>query len=384
MYFKLNELEIKDKIVLIRVDYNVPLKNKIIQDDLRIKASLDTINLVLQKGAKKIILMSHVGRPKGKFVDELSTLPIAKRLSELLNIDVAYVNDCINYELPNEKIIMLENLRFYEEETNNDNEFAKKLAEKSDIYINDAFGTCHRKEASVYAITNHLLSVPGLLLEKEINSLNLENIEKPFIFLLGGSKLDTKLPIIKNMLNKADKILLGGAMIFNFYKAKGYEIGNSLFQEDMLKEAKELLNNDKIVLPRDIVVSKEISNESEYKTVDADKIEDKWIGLDIGKKTIEDYIGILKSAKIIVWNGPMGMFEIENFSIGTFEIAKFLSNSDSRVIVGGGDSALAIQKLNLNEKFYHVSTGGGASLELLSGKELPALKALKENYIKFS
>jgi 3-phosphoglycerate kinase len=384
MYFKIKDMDFKNKIVLIRVDYNIPLKDKVIQNDLRIKASLDTIKLILEKGASKIILMSHVGRPKGKFDENLSTKNISKRLSELLNMQVKHVNDCINYKIPEEKIIMLENLRFYKDETDNDKEFAQKLAQNIDVYVNDAFGTCHREEASVHAITKFLPSVPGLLLEKEIKALSLENPEKPFIFILGGAKLDTKLPIIKTMLNKADKILLGGAMIFNFYKAKGLKIGDSLFEENMINEAKELLNNKKLILPKDVVVAREFSNESESKIVNVKNIEDGWRGLDIGPKTIKNYIEILKEAKTVAWNGPMGVFEFDNFAKGTYEIAKALSEINTKTIIGGGDSASAIEKLGLNDKFYHISTGGGASLELLSGKKLPALEALKENFKKFN
>ena len=383
MYFDIEEIDMKDKIVLVRVDYNVPIKDKIIQNDMRIKASLNTIKLILEKGASKIILMSHLGRPKGNLVEEYSTKPIAESLSKLLNLNVKHINDCINYELPEEKIILLENLRFYKEETANDEEFAKKLAEKADIYVNDAFGTAHREEASVHAITKYIQSVPGLLLKKEIESLTLDNPERPFMFILGGAKLDTKLPIIKSMLNKADKILLGGAMIFNFYKAKGYEIGDSLYDENMIDEAKKLLENEKIILPIDIVIAKDFSNESENKTVEIDKIEKSWRGLDIGEKTIKHYIDILKEAKTIAWNGPMGVFEFEKYAKGTLEIAKALSVLDAKTIIGGGDSASAIEKMNLKDKFTHVSTGGGASLELLSGKELPGLKALKENYLIF-
>jgi 3-phosphoglycerate kinase len=383
MYFDINNIDFKDKKIIVRVDYNVPIKEGIIQNDLRIKASIETINLLLKKGAEKIILMSHVGRPKGQFVKELSTEIIAKRLSELINLEVSHVKDCIDYEIPESKISLLENLRFYKEETKNDLDFSEKLAKGFDYYINDAFGTCHREEASVHGITNFIPSIPGLLLQKEIETLTLENPKRPFVFILGGAKLDTKLPIIKTMLNKADKILLGGAMIFDFYKAKGFEIGTSLFEEEMINEARELLNNEKIILPEDVVIAKEFSNESEFKTVDVNNIDKDWKGLDIGNKTIETYSEILKNAKTIAWNGPMGVFEFENFAKGTNEIAKILSNLNAKTIIGGGDSASAIEKLNLQDKFYHISTGGGASLELLSGKSLPALEALKQNFEKF-
>jgi phosphoglycerate kinase len=392
--YKITDFNFKDRSVFVRVDFNVPIKNGKIQNDERIKSSLKTIEYILKKKPSKIILASHLGRPKGEVNLDFSLEPVSKRLSDLLSKKINFISDCIS-ELPvdnsvstkNEtSIYLLENLRFYKEEKKNDAKFAKKILHGCDYYVNDAFGTSHRKHASVCAITKYVKSSSGCLLNLEISNLTITNPKRPFAVILGGAKVSDKIGVISNLIKKADVILLGGAMIFTFYKSQGLEIGNSLVEDDKLDTAIKLLKKakSKIVLPTDIVVANSIDDYKITKNVSYDNIPKNMIGLDIGKETIDIYSSILSKTKTIVWNGPMGMFEINKFAKGTNEIAKFLSSIDSKTIIGGGDSVSAIEKLGVQDKIYHISTGGGASLEMLEGKTLPAIKSLEDSYKKFS
>ncbi|MFC1691623.1 phosphoglycerate kinase [Nanoarchaeota archaeon] len=387
-YKTLEDFDFLGQKVLVRVDFNVPIdKQGNITNDKRIRAVLPTIKYLLDNGVEQIILMSHMGRPKGQVIEELRLTKVGEKLSELLGMPVDIFDECIGIDKEvnqsEERIILLENLRFHKEEKNNDAEFAKKLSNLADIYVNDAFGVSHRAHASVEAITKFLPSCAGLLVEKELEIMGkaLAEPKKPFVSILGGAKISTKIGVIENLIPKVDRILLGGAMIFTFYKAMGLEIGNSLVEEDQIETAKNILEKgrDKIILPIDIVCAKEITDEADTITVEYDKILPGWIGLDIGPKTIDEFENTLKEAKTIVWNGPLGAFETKQFAVGTNEVAKLISELDAVSIIGGGDSAAAIEKLGIEEKFTHISTGGGASLEFLEGKELPAIKALQDN-----
>lgn len=378
----IKDMDFDNKRVIIRVDYNVPLdKEGNILSDTRIKESLPTIKYILEHNAKQILLMSHLGKPDGKIVEKLKMDKIAERTEKLLDMPVLKLDDCIDIKIPDAKIIMLENLRFHEEEENNDSDFAKKLSKLADIYVNDAFGTMHRAHASTVGITKFLPGCIGFLVEKELKYLTLKDPERPFIAILGGAKISTKIPVIKELIKKVDYLLLGGAMIFTMYKAKGLEIGKSLYEEEYITEAKLLLNNEKIILPDDIVCAYNKTEDSEIKIVHEDQIPEDMIGLDIGPDSIELFKLYIKKAKTIFWNGPLGYFEIEKFGESTRKIAECLAESEKTVIIGGGDTEDAIKPWK--EKYTHVSTGGGASLEYVSGKELPAIKALKENEIEF-
>jgi len=385
-FFKLSDFDFKDKKVLVRVDFNVPLDKKgKITDDKKIRASLETINYLIDNDAK-IILMSHLGRPDGEVVKELKMNNVAKHLSKLLERDVVKVNDCIDVKLPEADIIMLENLRFHKEEENNDENFAKKLAANVDLYVNDAFGTCHREHASVVGVPNYIPSAAGFLVEKEVNALTnaLEDPKRPFIAIMGGSKISTKLKIMHSLLAKVDKILLGGAMIFTFYKAQGYNIGKSFVEDDMLDEVQELILNEKIMLPVDVVLGDKLNNPTKSKIVSVDKIPSTWIGLDIGPKTCDLFSEEIKRAGTVIWNGPVGLFENEKFAEGTKSIAEAMANASGTTIVGGGDTAAAVRKYGFQDKMDHVSTGGGATLRFLEGKILPGLSALMINHHRFT
>lgn len=387
---------LRSKRVLVRVDFNVPMSKETegkITDDKRIVESLPTISKVISEGGK-LILMSHMGRPKGEKNLKYSLRPIAMHLSELLDKPVLFADDCIGEsteaivnDLQDGDILLLENLRFYNEEEKNNPEFAKKLASYGDIYINDAFGTAHRAHASTEGVTKYISKcAAGYLMQKELEYLSkaVSHPEHPYVAILGGSKISGKIDVIKNLLGKADKILVGGGMIFTFYKAMGYEIGKSLLEEDRVELAKELIAEagSKLMLPVDVVAADKFENDAAYSTVDADKIPADKIGMDIGSKTISLFKeGILK-AKTIVWNGPMGVFEMDNFAKGTFEVAKALAEATKKgavTVIGGGDSAAAIAKAGLEKDVSHVSTGGGASLEFLEGKVLPGVEALTNN-----
>ncbi len=379
----LKDFNFKNKKVLLRTDYNVPLDNDgNILNDYRIKQSLPTIKKILREGAKQIIIATHIGRPKNK-EKELTTNKVAKHIYKLIGRKTIKLDDSADFEeFPQPKdatIVILENLRFREEEKQNDEEYAKKLASLADIYINDAFGVSHREHASVHAITKHILGGIGLLIERELNIFEeiLEKPQTPMTAILGGSKLETKQPIILNLLEKVDNILLGGAMIFTFYKAKGYSIGKSLYDKQYLTNAKMLSNNEKIKIPEDVVVADDKDKPSSIITTNPKNIPSYMIGLDIGKKTIKKYKEILSESKTVIWNGPLGYYENPAFMEATKQILLYLSKrEDIKTIIGGGDTATIAEQLKLDKKFYHVSTGGGASLKLIEGKTLTAIQAL--------
>ncbi len=389
--------KISGKKILVRVDFNVPLnENRNITDDKRIVASLPTINAISNNGGK-CILMSHLGRPKGEKNIKYSLNVVADRLSELIGRKVIFANDCIGEEtnrliseMNNGDILLLENLRFYKEEEKNDTEFAKKLASYGDVFVNDAFGTAHRAHASTEGITHFIKDcAAGFLMQKELKYLlsAIDNPIRPLIAILGGSKISGKIDVLENLLNIADTILIGGGMMFTFFKAMGLEIGKSLLEEDKIDLAKDVLQkakekNKNFILPLDMIITDKIDESSDTKTIDFDKMTNaEWIGVDIGPKTIEKFKEEILKGKTIIWNGPMGVFEINKFAKGTFAIAEVLAGATSKgaiTIIGGGDSASAIAKANLQDKVTHVSTGGGASLELLEGKVLPGVAALSE------
>jgi len=391
----IRDISVSGKRVLVRVDFNVPLdKQKHIEDDTRIRESLPTIEHLLSQGAK-VILMSHLGRPKGKS-PEFSLAPVATRLSELLGKPVHFASDCIGAEaetavnaLQNGEVLLLENVRFYKEEEANDSDFAKKLASLGDVYVNDAFGTAHRAHASTEGVTKFIqTAVAGFLIEKELKYLGeaTANPKRPFVAILGGSKISGKIDVLEKLLEKVDTVLVGGAMIFTFFKAQGFKVGKSLVEDDKLDVAKTILEkaksrNVKLLLPTDVVIADKFEKDANAKTVSIDAIEDDWIGLDIGAETIKTYRHEILSAKTVVWNGPMGVFEMDKFAVGTFEIAKALAEATKHgaiTVIGGGDSASAIVKAGLEKAVTHVSTGGGASLEFLEGKILPGIAALNE------
>ena len=384
---------LKSKRVLVRVDFNVPMSKEEqgkITDDKRIAESLPTIKKIISEGGK-CILMSHLGRPKGEAKPEYSLKPVARHLSKLLGKPVAFAGDCIGDEtvsavnsLKDGDVLLLENLRFHKEEEKNDEGFAKQLASYGEVYVNDAFGSAHRAHASTEGVTKFISKcAAGYLMQKELNFLSkvISSPAHPFTAILGGSKISGKIDVIKNLLPKADRILIGGGMVFTFYKAKGYEIGNSLLEEDKIGLAKEILSEagGKLGLPIDVVAADKAENDSPFETVDADKIPPGKTGVDIGGKTIEMFKQIIAESKTIFWNGPMGIFEMSNFAKGTFEIAKALAGATEKgavTVIGGGDSAAAIAKAGLAKQVSHVSTGGGASLEFVEGKALPGVEAL--------
>lgn len=390
---------IKGKKVLVRVDFNVPLDGeRNITDDKRIRESLPTVKAIIENGGK-CILMSHLGRPKGEKNAKYSLNVVGEHLSKLLDRDVIFTDDCIgegNAELitamKEGDVMLLENLRFYKEEEKNDAGFAMKLASYGDIFVNDAFGTAHRAHASTEGVTKFVnTSAAGFLMEKELKYLYaaIDNPERPLIAILGGSKISGKIDVLENLLNIADTILIGGGMMFTFYKALGLEIGKSILEEDKIELAKTILGkaknlNKKLLLPVDVIIADKFDAESETKTVSFDKFTvdlKDWMGMDIGLETIKIYKEEISKGKTIVWNGPMGVFEIDKFAIGTFEIANALADATQNgaiTIIGGGDSASAIAKAGLEKKVSHVSTGGGASLELLEGKLLPGVNALTD------
>ena len=388
----IRDIELEGKKVLVRCDFNVPMdESKNITDNRRIVEALPTIKYLLEKNCK-IILCSHLGRPKGEFKPEFSLQPIAKELSKLLNKEIIMAKDVIGEEvekmaaaLKEGEIMLLENVRYYREETDNDAEFAKKLASLAEIYVNDAFGTAHRAHASTEGVTKYLPAVSGFLIEKELKFLGkaLENPERPFVAILGGVKVSDKIGVIDSLIEKADTLIIGGAMAYTFFKAQGYGVGNSVCEEDKLDLARELMEKAKskgvkLVLPIDTKIAKEIKADAESKTVAWTEIPDEWEGLDIGEKTIELFKQEIQNAKTVVWNGPLGLFELEQFAVGTNEIAKALSEIDAITIIGGGDSAAAVEKAGLADKMTHISTGGGASLEFLEGKKLPGIEALQD------
>lgn len=384
MFKTLKDFDFNGQRVLVRVDFNVPQDEAgNVEDDWKIRKSIPTIKYLLDHKAKQIVLMSHLGRPSGKSDTKFSMDKVAEKLSELLKKKVHKLNDCINEPAPeNEKIILLENLRFYKTEEANDRNFAKALAEYGDIYVNDAFGTCHRAHASVSAITNFLPACAGLLLEEEVSQLGKAlDPERPAAAILGFAKISDKLALMKSLLDKMDFALVGGAVVFTFLKSKGFEVGKSLVEDDELKTAKSLLDQyeEKLILPVDIVVADKKEQDASTRIVNITDIPADMIGLDIGPETISFFKKRLAEAKTVIWNGPLGVFEMDKFAAGSRDIAKYLANSKKTVIIGGGETAEMIRKFGLDKKITHVSTGGGASLEFLEGKEMPGIKALEEN-----
>ena len=386
------DIDLKNKKVLVRCDFNVPMdENKNITDNRRIVAALPTIKYLLEQNCK-VVLCSHLGRPKGEFKKEYSLKPVAKELSRLLGKEVIMAEDVIGEDaknkannLKNGEVLLLENVRFHREETDNDPEFAKELASFGEVFVNDAFGTAHRAHASTEGVAKYLPAVSGFLIEKELKFLGeaLENPERPFVAILGGSKVSDKIGVIENLLEKVDTLIIGGGMAYTFFRAQGYTVGNSLCEEDKCDLALEIMEkakekNVKFLLPIDNKVGKEFKPDTESMTVKSTEIPDGWEGLDIGEETIKLYKEELKNAKTIVWNGPLGVFEFDQFAIGTNEIAKALGDIDATKIIGGGDSAAAVEKAGLAEKMTHISTGGGASLEFLEGKKLPGIEALMD------
>ena len=382
-------LRVKNKRVMVRVDYNVPLdENGDVRDATRIKASLETLKYLIKQKPKQIIIVSHLGRPKGEANKKYSLAPVAEKLSKILKRKVAFVEDCTQEEMPEDNIVVLENLRFHQGEKGNDTKFARNLAAKADVYVNDAFGTFHRKHTSVDKITNYLPSCAGLLVEKELKAINMavSDVKKPYVALIGAAKIADKIEIVKSLLKKVDKLLLSGAIVFTFMKAKGLETGKSMVEDDMVPVAKKMLKEfpQKIVLPFDFIVTNNADNPSRIERALVDKMPRSKKGVDIGPETIGAFKVYLKDAKTIVWNGPVGLFEVKPFDHGTNELARFMSKLDSRTIVGGGDTAGAINDTGLSDNFTHVSTGGGAFLEALTGKTLPGESALKRSRKKIS
>jgi len=387
----IDEFDLKGKRVLFRFDYNVPLDSSLnITDDIRIRSTLPTINYALDEGAK-VIIMSHLGRPKGKFSPEFSLAPIARRLSRLINKEVVLAKDCIGDEVKTlvkamtpGGIVLLENLRFHIEEEKNSDEFAKELASLGDVYIDDAFGNAHRKHASNVGIIKHMKECgAGFLIKQEINYFKkaVENPARPFVAIIGGSKVSGKLEALVHLIQKVDKMIIGGGMAFTFLKALGYEIGKSIFEEELLPKAQEIMDTAKklgvkFYLPVDCVIAEDISAEAETKIVTVQEINAKWKGLDIGPATITLFTEVISNAKTIIWNGPMGVFEIDAFGRGTSALAHSVANSYAITIVGGGDTDVAIHKAGESDRITYISTGGGASIELLAGKSLPAIEAL--------
>ncbi|CUS98185.1 phosphoglycerate kinase [Candidatus Kryptobacter tengchongensis] len=391
----IDDLHLKGKRVLVRVDFNVPIESGKVSDDTRIRESLPTIKKIISEGGKAI-LISHLGRPKGGFDPKYSLKPVAEHLSKLLNMPVKFAPDCVGEEvkkmvaeLKEGEVLLLENVRFHPEEEKNDENFARELASIADVYINDAFGSAHRAHASTEGVARFVKETAiGYLMQKEVEYLSkaLLNPEKPYVAILGGAKVSDKIQVIKNLMEKVDAFLIGGGMANTFLKAKGYEVGKSLVEEDKIDFAKEILNeaekrNVKFVLPVDCVIADKFANDANFEVVSVDKVKPDWMILDIGTETIKMFCEVLKDAKMVVWNGPLGVFEFENFAKGTFEIAKFLAEITQKgavTIVGGGDSASAVAKAGLSDKVSHVSTGGGASLEFLEGKILPGISAIQD------
>lgn len=385
------DVEVAGKKVFVRVDFNVPLENGKITDDTRIRETLPTIKFLIEKGAK-VILASHLGRPKGAVVEELRLTPVAERLSELLGKPVAKANEAIGdavkaqaAELKDGDVLLLENVRFYAGEEKNDPELAKAFAELADLYVNDAFGAAHRAHASTEGIAHHLPAVSGLLMEKELDVLGkaLNNPERPFTAIVGGSKVKDKIDVINKMLEIADNIIIGGGLSYTFFKAQGHEIGKSLVDNEKLdlalsfiQKAKDLGKN--FLIPVDVIVADDFSKDANTKAVNIDSIPADWEGIDIGPKTREIYADVIKNSKLVVWNGPMGVFEIEPFSHGTQAVARACAETEGYTVIGGGDSAAAAEKFGLADKMDHISTGGGASLEFMEGKALPGVVALND------
>ena len=385
------DIDVKGRTCLVRCDFNVPVKDGVITDDKRIREALKTIKYLKAQGAKQI-LCSHMGRPKGEVNMKYSLQPVQKRLRELLDCDVIMASDVIGPDakakaaaLKDGDIMLLENLRFHKEEEKNDPDFAKELAGMAEIYVNDAFGTAHRAHASTAGVADYLPAVCGYLIQKEIEIMGtaLENPKRPFVAILGGAKVSDKIGVIENLADKVDTLIIGGGMAYTFIKAKGGRIGASLCEEDKLELAVQLMEkarekNVKFLLPADSVIGDEFKEGCKVQTADSDKIPDGWMGMDIGEKAVREYTRAIKGAGTVVWNGPMGVFEMPDFARGTKAIAKAVAESGAISIIGGGDSAAAVEQLGFADKMTHISTGGGASLEFLEGLELPGIAALND------
>ena len=387
------DIEIKGKKALVRCDFNVPMQDGKITDDIRITSALPTIKYLIEGGAK-VILMSHMGRPKGEAKMEFTLKPVADRLSELLGQDVTFISaaEVVNQEvadaaaaLEEGQVMLLENVRFRKEETKNEEGFSKELAQLGDIFVNDAFGTAHRAHCSTAGVADYLPAVSGFLIEKEVQFLGgaVENPERPFVAIMGGAKVGDKIPVIENLINKVDTLIIGGGMSYTFFKAMGLEIGTSILDEPSLELAKELMVKAKeagvdMILPVDVVCAKEFANDSETITCDIDAIPADMMGLDMGPKSVAAVKKVLAEAKTVVWNGPMGVFEMSSFAGGTIGVAEALAESEAVTIIGGGDSAAAVEQFGFADKMTHISTGGGASLEFLEGKVLPGIAVLED------
>lgn len=389
----IRDIDVKGKRVFCRVDFNVPMKDGVVGDDTRIRAAIPTIQHLVENGAK-VILASHLGRPKGEVVEELRLAPVARRLQELLGRDVAVANDAFGEAvkaqvdaLAEGDVLVLENVRFYDGEEKNDPELAKQFAELADVYVNDAFGAAHRAHASTEGIAHHVpVAVSGLLMEKELDVLGkaLSHPDRPFTAIIGGAKVKDKIGVIDNLLDKVDNLIIGGGLAYTFIKAQGHDVGKSLLEEDKIDLAKSFMekakkNDVNFYMPVDVVVADDFSNDANIKIVPIDEIPSDWEGLDAGPKSREIYAEVIKNSKLVIWNGPMGVFELENFAGGTKAVAEALAQSqDTYSVIGGGDSAAAVEKFNLADKMSHISTGGGASLEFMEGKALPGVVALND------
>ncbi len=393
MYNKksIEDVAVTGKKVLVRCDFNVPLdENKHITDENRINGAMPTIQYLAGQGAK-VILCSHLGRPKGEVNMKYSLKPVADRLSEKLGKEVKLAPDCVGpevkkmtEEMKNGDVILLENVRFHKEEEKNDPAFAKEMASVADLFVNDAFGTAHRAHASTAGVADYLPAVCGYLIQKEIDIMGkaLSDPQRPFVAILGGAKVSDKIGVIENLLDKVDSLIIGGGMAYTFFKAKGYQIGTSICEDEKIDLAKELMakaeaKGVKLVLPVDNKVAKEFNNDAEQKTVPSEAIEEGWMGMDIGEKSVALFSDVIKNAKTVIWNGPMGVFEFSNFAEGTRAVAKAVAEADAITIIGGGDSVAAVKQLGFGDKMTHISTGGGASLEFLEGKVLPGIDVLE-------
>lgn len=386
-----SDLDMAGRRVLVRVDFNVPLRDGKVTDDSRIRAALPTIEYLRRQGAR-VILMSHLGRPKGQVVEQLRMGPVADRLGRLLDTDVTALGACVGRDveaavarLEDGDVLLLENVRFYAGEEQNDGEFAEQLASLADFFVNDAFGTAHRAHASTVGVARLLPAAAGFLIQRELEFMGrlLEEPEKPFLALLGGAKVADKIGVIRNLMPKVDAIAIGGGMAYTFLRAKGYEVGTSLVDADRIDLARQLMheaeqNRVKLLLPVDVVVAEKFAADAARQVVDADSIPAGWMGLDIGPRTRKQFVRAVQKARTVVWNGPMGVFEWPPFAEGTEDVARALAKSDATSIIGGGDSAAAIVQMGLSEHISHVSTGGGASLEFLEGKQLPGIAALQD------
>ncbi|MDI7743076.1 phosphoglycerate kinase [Lysinibacillus fusiformis] len=387
----MNDVELKGKRVFVRVDFNVPMENGQITDDTRIRAAIPTIKQLVESGAK-VILASHLGRPKGEVNEEMRLTEVGKHLSELIGQQVAKLDESIGANVENAvaamqegDIVLLENVRFHKGEEKNDEELSKSFAKLADVYVNDAFGAAHRAHASTEGIAKYIPAVSGLLMEKELDVLGkaLSNPERPFTAIIGGAKVKDKIGVIENLLDKVDHLIIGGGLSFTFTKAQGHSIGKSLLEEDKIELAKSFIEKAKekgvqLHMPIDAVVANEFSKDAETKVVAIEEIPEDWMGLDIGSKTAEHYAAIIKDSKLIIWNGPMGVFEMDKFANGTKTVAQAMATTQGYTIIGGGDSAAAVEKFEVTNEMDHISTGGGASLELMEGKALPGIVALND------